>query len=183
MLSELLQKSSIIHIAGREYQVRYSLNALLCLEMTFKPFTDVLAVDCKDWNIDTVLHLLRAAMCDLPENKPAVLLRDWDNIKPDLDDLGKIVRVQDLPRLRLEIAHAILESLPDNSGSANNNSSDHSAVDIGHFKALCVRIVGIPEPQFMDNSYYDNMKEADHFLEVKGLKEIPVQIQKYDKRE
>ena len=73
MLKELLPTESIIHIAGREYRIRYSLNALLCLEIEFRPLDDILRTEWYLWDIDTVLHLLHAAMCDMPWNKKAVL--------------------------------------------------------------------------------------------------------------
>ena len=66
MLKYLEKQCSIIHIAGREYKVRYSLNCLLCLEMTYKPLSEILKVEYENWNIEDVLQLTRAAMCDLP---------------------------------------------------------------------------------------------------------------------
>ena len=38
MLKNIDKHYSIIHIAGREYRIRYSLNALLCLEILYKPY-------------------------------------------------------------------------------------------------------------------------------------------------
>lgn len=182
MLTELLHSESIIHIAGREYRVRYSLNALLCLEMTYKPLNDILAVDFKNWDMDTVLHLAHAAMCDLPKNRKAVSRRNFEHVRPDLHDLGAMIRVNDLPALRKEIADAILNSFPDVSGNTNTEKS-HEASDEGHLRALAVDVVGITEEEFWSNSYRDNYQRIDKYLEVKGMKDMPVEIQMTDKND
>lgn len=73
--------------------MRYSLNALLCLEMTYKPLDDILAVDFKKWEMDTVLHLAHAAMCSLQKNRKAVIRRDFEHVRPDLHALGDFHRI------------------------------------------------------------------------------------------
>lgn len=43
MISRLMKKASIVHIAGREFKIRLSLNALLYLEVQYKTMKDILA--------------------------------------------------------------------------------------------------------------------------------------------
>ena len=88
MLKDIIRHYSVIHISGREYHIRYSLNALLCLEMTYKPLSELLKVPYMDWSIEDVLQLAHAAMCSLPENRKAVTFRDFDYVEPTLAELG-----------------------------------------------------------------------------------------------
>lgn len=178
MLTELLHSFSIIHIAGEEYRIRFSLNALLCLEMTFKPLDEILAVDCYKWDIETVVQMVRAGLCDLPENRKAVCLREWDMIQPDLQEIGGIIRMQDLPLLRLELMAAILAALPEDEGGGD---PDAPATDEGHLHALAVRVVGMSEEEFWDSSYRDIHREIDRYFEVKGMKEMPSPVRMFDK--
>ena len=55
MLKNLTKQYSVIHIAGKEYRVRYSLNALLCLEMTYKPLNEILAIPYREWGMEDVI--------------------------------------------------------------------------------------------------------------------------------
>ena len=77
MLKDLIPQYSTIHIADREYHVRYSLNALLCLEMTYKPLSEILQTEWQEWSIEDVLQLSHAAMCGRPCNRKAVNARNF----------------------------------------------------------------------------------------------------------
>ena len=181
MLSELLHSGSVIHIGGREYRVRYSLNALLCLEQSYMPIEKILETDYRLWDIETCLQLCRAAMCDLEENHEAVRDRRWDMVTPDLAELGRAVRVQDLGRLRTELADAVINSLPEAEDGAKA-SSDQTA-DEGHMRALFCDIMGVPEEEFWNSSYRDITKRTNKYLEAKGLKEMPLVIKMTDKND
>ena len=180
LLSDLEHNYSVVHVAGREYRVRYSLNALLCLEMTCKPIYDILEIDYREWDIETVLQLLRAAMCDLPENREAVCRRDWDMIVPDIATLGAELRAQDLTHIRAEIMDAILASLPAQADEEQQSSGAGEA-DEGHLYALAVRVVGMSEDEFWDSSYRELYTGIDKYMEVKGLKEMPSPVRMFDK--
>lgn len=182
MLSDLEKNESIIHISGREYRVRYSLNCLLCLENEFAPIEEILKIDYDKWDHDTVIHLIHAAMCDMPWNRKAVNNRDFKYVKPDLFSIGQSVKAQDLPTLRLEIADAILHSFPesDGDGSAKDNSNSS---DEGHLRALAVDVIGISEKEFWNSSYKDLHTRINKYLEVKGMKEMPIEIKMYDKED
>ena len=52
-------------------------------------------------------------MCSLPKNFKAVNRRDFGNVHPTVQELGEIVRPQDLPALREEIICAIITALPE----------------------------------------------------------------------
>lgn len=182
MLKDLLHSESIIHIAGREYPARYSLNALLCLEMTHKPLDEILSVSFSEWSIEDVIQLAHAAMCDLPKNRKAVNRRKFEYVRPTVAELGMMIEPHDLPALRAEIVDAILNSFPDEViGGETNAEKSHEASDEGHLRALAVDVVGIPEDEFWRNSYRDNYQRIDKYLEVKGMKDMPVEIQMTDK--
>lgn len=175
MLKHLEKQYSIIHIAGREYKVRYSLNCLLCLEMTYKPLSEILKVEYENWNIEDVLQLARAAMCDLPENYKAVNRRDFEQVRPTLSELGEIVEMRDLPLLRLEIINAIINSMPqtDRTETVQDNAE---AINEGHLRAMYCDVIGLPERQFWRSNYREISNKIDCYLEVKGLKETPTSI-------
>lgn len=182
MLKELLPTESIIHIAGREYRVRYSLNALLCLEIEFKPLNDILETPWYQWDSDTVIHLLHAAMCDMPWNRKAVNMRKFSRVRPDIAEIGSKLRIEDLPGLRAEIADALLAAMPqsdENSGS--ENSTD--AADEGHLRAICVDMMGMSEKEFFGSSYKDLDYRIDRYFEAKGLKDMPVAVKMMDKED
>lgn len=181
MLKELLPTESIIHIAGREYRIRYSLNALLCLEIEFRPLNDILRTEWYLWDIDTVLHLLHAAMCDMPWNKKAVIQRKFDRVRPGIFELGTKIQPDDLPNLRLEIADALIHAMPENSSDSDEKAAD--ATDEGHLRAICVDMMGMSQREFWDSSYKDLDLRIDRYFEAKGLKEMPVAVKSFDKED
>ena len=182
MLKDLLPSESVIHIAGREYRVRYSLNALLCLEMEFKPLEEILKTDWYEWDNDTVIHLLHGAMCDMPWNRKAVIHRSFSRVKPDIFELGGMIKAADLPALRLEIADALLLSLPDNTEGDNSENSSQSA-DEGHLRAIAVDIMGMSEKEFWSSTHRQLHDRIDKYFESKGLKDMPVAVQQFDKED
>ena len=111
-LKAIDRHKSMIHIAGREYFVRYSLNALLCLEVMYKPLSEILQTPFAQWTTEDVLQLTRAAMCSLPENRKAVDNREFEAVEPSLSELGELIQPQDLPLLRVELMTAIIDAMP-----------------------------------------------------------------------
>lgn len=180
MLSDLEKKESVIHIAGREYRIRYSLNCLLCLEKIYIPIEKILETDFYKWDIDTIIHLVHAAMCDMPWNRKAVNRRDFDRINPTLQQLGEKINAADLPALRAELADALINSLPDKDEYENKSAS---SADEGHLKAFAVDVIGIPEKEFWNSNYRELDYRLNKYLEVKGMKEMPVEIQMFDKED
>lgn len=178
MLAELIPEESIIHIGGREYRVRYSLNAFLCLETMYKPLEEILQTDYDLWDDETVLQLCHAAMCDMPWNRRAVNRRQWNKVRPDLFELGKMIRPEDFKALRMELADAVIASLPDSEGTSKENTA---AADAGHLRALMVDVIGLSQQEFLESSFKELHQRADKYLEVKGMKEMPVEIQMTDK--
>ena len=61
-LSELEPVMSVIHIRGKEYRTKFSLNCLLCLERMYKALPELLEVDYDKWSVEDVLQLTRAAL-------------------------------------------------------------------------------------------------------------------------
>ncbi len=176
MLKQLEKQYSIIHIAGREYRVRYSLNCLLCLEMMYKPLNVILQTNYTKWSIEDVLQLARAAMCDLPRNYKAVNRRDFENVRPTLSELGKKILPQGLPLLKLEIINAILGAMPDKQ---ENTETVTTVTDEGHLRAMCCDIIGLPEGWFWSSTHKEIAERIDYYLEAKGVKDIPTLVQMY----
>lgn len=177
MLKDLIPQYSTIHIADREYHVRYSLNALLCLEMTYKPLSEILQTEWQNWNIEDVLQLCHAAMCGRPCNRKAVNARNFHAVKPTLAELGEIISMEELPKLRLEIISAIINSMPESS--PDDKPSDKSANE-GHQRAVYVDIIGRPEHEYWNSTNREITNRINCYLEAKGLKDTPTQVQAFD---
>lgn len=178
MLKDLIQHYSIIHIAGREYRIRYSLNALLCLEMMYKPLSELLKTPFTDWSIEDVLQLVHAAMCSLPENARAVAYRDFTSVTPGLAELGELIAPADLPLLRLEIADAVIAALPVRNDEPES-AGPKRAMNEGHQRAMYVDVIGRPEGEYWDSTNREIAQRIDCYLEVKGEKEAPVLVRRY----
>ena len=177
MLKDLIKNYSTIHFAGREYHVRYSLNALLCLEMTYKPLSDILQTEWQNWSIEDILQLCHAGMCDRLCNKKYVNARNFQAVKPTLAELGEIITMKELPSLRLEIISAIINSMPESS--PDEKPSDKSANE-GHQRAVYVDIMGRPEGEYWSSTNREITDRINYYLEAKGLKDTPTQVQTFD---
>lgn len=169
---------SIIHIAGREYRIRYSLNALRCLE-DYKPLGTILETKYNEWSIDDVLHLVHAGMCSRRANAKAVNRRDFDHVRPTVQELGEIVDVQDLPLLRMEIMEAILKSLPDPTPEADK-SKPVKAMHEGHERAVYVDVMRRPEREYWNSTKREIAERMDCYFEVNGMKESADLVQEFD---
>ena len=177
MLKDLIKTYSTIHIAGREYHVRYSLNALLCLEMTYKPLSEILRTEWQEWSIEDVLQLCHASMCDRSCNKKSVNARNFHAVKPTLAELGELIGMKELPSLRLEIISAIINSMPESS--PDEKPSEKSANE-GHQRAVYVDIMGRPEGEYWSSTNREITDRINYYLEAKGLKDTPTQVQTFD---
>lgn len=175
-MTDLIKKTSIIHIEGKEYQVRYSLNALLCLEMCYKPIEEILKTPVQSWSIEDILQLTRAALCDLPGNRKAIVNRDWQSIKPDIFELGQKIDVKDLRVLRFEIADAIIKSLPTPVVGAEGSGEP---VDYLKLRTVYCQILGNSEKKFWTSNLSEIHREVNAYMEVKGYKE-PVQKVRFE---
>lgn len=176
-LNDLAKSFSVIHIAGREYCVRYSLNALLCLESCYKPIEEILKTPAKEWNIEDILQLVRAALCDLPENRKAVIRRDWEHIRPDIAELGKEIDVKDFAALKNEIADALISSFPK---PVIGDESDSNEIDYKAMRSMYCDIIGRPEKEFWTSNLKEIKERTESYLIVKGLKEPPKKVKMYE---
>lgn len=176
MYKDLIQESGVLHIQGREYRIRYSLNALLYLELRHRPLSEILQTDLRQWTIEDILMLTHAAMCSLPENGPAVRARDFDSVVPSLEELGELIRPADLPLLKLELMAAILKALPDPQPDSHETGA---AFHEGHQRALYVDVMHRPEEEFWSSTLREITRREDAFMEVKGYKEPPMQVKRY----
>ena len=178
MLKDHDRTYCVIHIAGREYRVMFSLNALRSLE-EYKSLTEILKTPYRKWSIDDVLHLAHASMCCLPKNFKAVNRRDFEHVRPTVQELGEIVDVQDLPLLRMEIMEAILKSLPDPTPEADK-SKPVKAMHEGHERAVYVDVMRRPEREYWNSTKREIAERMDCYFEVNGMKESADLVQEFD---
>ena len=176
-LSDLDKQYSVIHIAGKGYRVRYSLNALLCLENCYKPIEERLKIPESEWSIEDVLQLTRAALCDMPWNKKAVKNRAWGYVKPDIAELGKLIDIKDLKTLRIEIMKALTESFPEPVIGGKSSDGD---INYMHMRGLYCDVMRRSDGEFWSSSLKDIKERMDAYLEVKGLKEPVEKVQMYE---
>lgn len=178
MLKALLPATGTIHTVSGEYQVRYSLNSFLYLEMICGVTIDeLLGKGVENWSVDEMLHLLRAGLCHLPENDKAVSDRAFEFIVPTIAELGEAVALTDLPLLRYELATAVLEGFPKRGGTDNAPSDPHREQ---HLRSMYVDVIGRPEEEFWRSTYGEIIDRSESWAETKGLKEPVPQMQMYD---
>ena len=170
---------SIIHIAGREYRIRYSLNALLCLEILYKPLDEILKTDFRSGGIDDVIQLVHAAMCSVSKNFKAVNRRDFEYVRPTVAELGELINTSDLPLLRREIIDAVLDSIPE-SQENDDKEKPVKAFNEGHQRALYVDVMGRPEREYWSSTNKEIADRIDYYMEVRGMKETPELVQEFD---
>lgn len=176
-LSDLDKKYSIIHIAGKGYRVRYSLNAFMCLDNCYKPIEEIWKTPPINWSTEDILQLVRAALCDLPRNRKAVINRDWKHIKPDIAELGEKVDVMDLQTLKKEIVRALNNSFPKPVIGEETNGG---GINYMHMRALYCDIMHRPDGEFWTSNFREIQERTDAYLEVKGLKEPTEIMQMYE---
>lgn len=177
MLTDLEPKSAVIHIRGREYRARYSLNSLLCLEMCCRPIEEILKIPVEKWSIEDILQLTRAALCDLPGNKQAVVNRDWKNIKPDIAELGTMIDIQDLRILRFELADAVISSLPKPVIGAETKGSE---VDYLSLRGVYCDVMGRSDKEFWTSTLGEIKQRTDTYMELKGYKKPVEKVQMFE---
>ena len=179
MLKDLIQQYSIIHIAGGEYRVRYSLNAMLCLEMTYKPLEELLKTHYTEWTFEDVIQLTHAGMCCQPHNFRAVNRRDFANVRPTVAELGELISPQDIPLLKVELISAVIDALPPVVNKEYTPETVSRAYDDSHTRALYVDVIGCPEREFWDSTHKEISKRIESYQQVKGEKEVPVKVKRY----
>ena len=177
MLKDLTRQHSTLHIAGKEYRIRYSLNALLCLEVTYKPLSEILQTDWQHWTINDVLHLCHAAMCSLPWNRKAVNARNFAAVKPDLAWLGEHIDIAALPLLRMELVAAVSQSMPQSRG--NSDQPDNPLAEL-QLRAFYCDVMHRPEKELFDSTYKEIADRSDAYLIAKGLKQPPQIVKMLD---
>ena len=97
MLRELEGIYSIIHIGGEEYKTKYSMNCLLCLEIMYMPIEELLKIPYTDWDRQAVVMLAYSSLCDIPGNYKAVNERRFEDLKPSVFELERMIAERDIP--------------------------------------------------------------------------------------
>lgn len=182
MLKDLERKTYRLHVSGAEYHIRYSLNSRLCLEECYKPIEDILLIRPHDWSIEDVLQLIRAGIVDLPQNKQAVIKRDWDSIKPTLDELGRAIDIKDIFALKIELMEALIGSFPEPVYGAENEDFDDGRGKINYhqLRTWYVDILHRPNSEFWTSTLREIYERIDSYLIVKGMKERPIEVSEFD---
>lgn len=158
--------------------MRYSLNALLCLEMMYKPLNEIVEKSVEEWSIEDVLQLTRAALCDLQENRKAVINRDWLKIEPTIDKLGQTIDIRDLSTLKSELADAIINSLPQSIvGVKSDRDND---IDYMKLRAIYCDELKRTDEEFWTSNIREIKERTDAYLEVKGLKDPVEKVRMYE---
>lgn len=168
---------SAINIGGREYRVRFSLNALLCLERQYRPLSEILRADADKWDWETVIQLAYAAMADMPWNRKAVNRRSFDRLRPNAEEINRELEPGDIDRLRAELAAAVNNSLPLSEGYSSDVGT---AADEGHYYVLARYIVGMSEAEYWQSNYRRLDYIITRYLEAKGYKSPAIKVQQYD---
>ena len=177
MLRDLVKQYNILHIGNREYRVRFSLNALLCLELTYKPLSEILKTDWQNWSIEDILQLCHAGMCDRSCNKKAVNARNFQTVKPTLAELGALIDVSQLERLKFELITAISDSMPK---SQSNDKQEENPLAELQLRAFYCDIMGRSENELFSSTYKEINDRTENYLIAKGLKKPPAIVQMLD---
>ena len=177
MLRDLVKQYNILHIGNREYRVRFSLNALLCLEMIYKPLSEILKISWQSWSIEDVLQLCHAGMCDRSCNKKAVNTRNFQAVKPTLAELGALIDVSQLEMLKLELITAISDSMPKSNG--NDKQEENPLAEL-QLRAFYCDIMGRSESELFSSTYKEINDRTENYLIAKGLKKPPAIVQMLD---
>lgn len=174
MLKDLIKNYSVLHIGNREYRVRFSLNCLLCLELTYKPLSEIIQTDWQSWNIEDVLRLCHAAMCDMPWNRKAVNERNFERVKPTLAEIGQSIDISQLSRLKLELVTAIADSMPKVQSTQKQPENPLAELQL---RAFYCDIMKRPEKELFESTYKEINDRTENYLVAKGLKKPPQIIQ------
>lgn len=177
MLRDLVKQYNILHIGNREYHVRYSLNALLCLELTYKPLSEILKTNWHDWSIEDILQLCHAGMCDRSCNKKAVNARIFTAVKPTLAELGGLIDISQLEMLKLELITAISDSMPKSNGNEKQEENPLAELQL---RAFYCDIMGRSENELFSSTYKEINDRTENYLIAKGLKKPPAIVQMLD---
>ena len=175
MLKDLIKNYSVLHIGDREYRIRFSLNALLCLEMTYKPLAEILKTDWQNWSIDDVLQLCHCAMCDRSRNKKYVNARNFQAVKPTLAELGQLIDISQLSRLKFELVTAISDSMP-KVVQTTQKQPENPLAEL-QLRAFYCDIMGRSENELFESTYKEINDRTENYLIAKGLKKPPQIIQ------
>ena len=154
--------------------MRFSLNALLCLELTYKPLSEIIQTDWQSWNIEDVLRLCHAAMCDMPWNRKAVNARDFERVKPTLAEIGQSIDISQLSRLKLELVTAIADSMPKVQTTQQQLENPLAELQL---RAFYCDIMGRSEKELFESTYKEINDRTENYLIAKGLKKPPQVIQ------
>lgn len=177
-LSRMIRKPCVIHLGGKEYRVVYDYNALACLEAQYKPLYDIILKPIDKWTMEDIAQMLRAAFCSMPRNRTAVARREFDKVRPDLWEIGRMLSIDELKPLKDELTAAIIESFP--PGNGKEEDSGGKVYDEGNLRAMYVDIMGRPEAEFWGSTPKEIAYRIDKYAESKGLKDPPIKFKKYD---
>lgn len=114
MLRDILPVKIPITLCGKEMYLRYTLNSQLYLEHYYGDVDLFLDKNTDDWTAKDALHMLRAGLMDCfhEENESTISALDFDNIKPSLAGVGRMIDMTGLRDITALVVQAIIASLP-----------------------------------------------------------------------
>ena len=116
-------------------------------------------------------------MCDMPWNKKAVNERNFKRVKPTLAELGQLIDVSRLSRLKEELITAIADSMPE---SDRNDKQPENPLAELQLRAFYCDIMGRPERELFNSTYKEINNRTESYLVAKGLKKPPQIVQMLD---
>jgi len=110
-----------IKLGGNEVYLRYNLTARRYLE-EFTDYKNIMNKSDEDWTAEDIVQLLRAGLIDyyFEENEKAINECNFQNVKPSLAAVGRMVDEAGMTEITLEIINGIFASLPEVPVSAEN---------------------------------------------------------------
>ena len=122
-MQELEKRKIPITLSGKEFYLRYDLNSMAYLQHYYGNIDELLDKEHEQWNFDDVVHLLRAGLLDFnfDENEVAISKRNWEFVYPSIAGIGRLIDMQGLSDIVLQIVHAMIDAYPDAPIGADTN--------------------------------------------------------------
>ena len=113
-------------------------------------------------------------MCDRSCNKKAVNARNFQAVKPTLAELGQLIDISQLSRLKFELITAISDSMPKVQTTQKQPENPLAELQL---RAFYCDIMGRSEKELFESTYKEINDRTENYLVAKGLKKPPQIIQ------
>ena len=113
-------------------------------------------------------------MCDRSCNRKAVNSRKFYAVKPTLAELGELIDISQLSRLKNELIEAIVDSMPKVQNSPKQAENPLAELQL---RALYCDVMGRSEKELFESTYKEINDRTENYLIAKGLKKPPQIVQ------